>query len=157
MCCVCDSSITLPPIIVYMPTIYTQSCDYTAIPSQDSGGNRTVPTITSGLFNGPSLGSTYASTPTPLSPLGSATITMGESSVHVSALTSTALFTSILASACPPAATATECSQDPVVIPGIEFKDINKQLNYGELKLQVQASNYTDDVTQRGKYPYSEP
>lgn len=135
-----------------MPTIYTQSCDYTAIPTQDPDtGNRTVPTITDGLFDGPSLGSTYSSSP---SPPGSATITMGESSVHVGQLTSTMLYNSIfsvLDDACPPVASATECVQDKYPITGIMFRDINHQLNYGTLEVQVQSSNYTDDATQRGK------
>lgn len=150
--CLCDSSILLTPMIVDMPTIYTQSCDYTAMPTIDAtAGNRSVPTITSGIFNGPMLGSTYAKKP----PATSVTMHMGSSSIHVGPLTGTALSSSIasvLDEACPTAAppTPTACGADKVPIDHIAYKDINGDLGYGVLEIQVQFSNYTDNAPQRG-------
>lgn len=151
--CACQGGVTLEPMTVYMPTIYTQSCDYTALPDTVTV-KPAAPTITDGMFNGPSLGP-------PSKNASSMSLTMGSSSVHVGSLSSSDLSASIataIASVCPeaqPSANAS-CSEDKVIIPKIAYVDVNDNLSYGELEFSIGPSEYigtkyVDEVDQRGK------
>ncbi|KAK7724878.1 hypothetical protein SLS57_004149 [Botryosphaeria dothidea] len=155
--CVCDKSVSLPLQSTPSATVFSQSCQYTALPTATSA--QASPTTTLG----PATTDTkLCQICTPIVNNADACVSMshcipqtaavtveaGSSPVHVGTLTGTALYTSVshaLESLCPEATqtiSMTACATGAVKIDNVPYVDGGLLARTGELVVRVASSQY---------------